>query len=82
MIFVSGIHGVGKTYFCNMIKEKLGIRNFSASQLIAEKRKRNFSVDKCVSDIDDNQLFLLDAINELRQAGEEFILDGHFCLFN
>ena len=82
MIFVSGIHGVGKTYFCNMIKEKLGIRNFSASQLIAEKRKRNFSVDKCVSDIDDNQLFLLDAINELRQAGEEFILDGHFCLLN
>lgn len=80
MIFVSGIHGVGKTYFCNMIKEKLGIRNFSASQLIAEKRKRNFSVDKCVSDIDDNQLLLLNAINELRQADEEFILDGHFCL--
>lgn len=27
MIFVSGIHGVGKTYFCNMMKEKLGIKN-------------------------------------------------------
>lgn len=84
MIFVSGIHGVGKTYFCNMIKEKLGIKNYSASQLIAEKRKRSFSVDidKYVSDIDDNQLLLLDAINELRQADEEFILDGHFCLLN
>ncbi len=35
MIFVSGIHGVGKTYFCNMIKDKLGIKNYSASQLIA-----------------------------------------------
>lgn len=31
MIFVGGIHGVGKTYFCNMIKEILGIKNYSAS---------------------------------------------------
>lgn len=82
MIFVSGVHGVGKTYFCNIIKEKLGIKNYSASQLITERRKRDFSADKCVSDIDDNQLLLLDAINELRQAGDEFILDGHFCLLN
>ncbi len=82
MIFVSGIHGVGKTYFCNIIKEKLGIKNYSASQLIAERRKKVFSADKYVSDIDDNQLLLLDAVNELRQAGGEFILDGHFCLLN
>ncbi len=82
MIFVSGIHGVGKTYFCNIIKEKFGIKSFSASQLIAERGKRDFSADKCVSDIDDNQLLLLNAINELRQAGEEFMLDGHFCLLN
>ncbi|MCM1493660.1 MAG: ATP-binding protein [Muribaculaceae bacterium] len=82
MIFVSGIHGVGKTYFCNMIKEKLGIKNYSASQLIAGRRGKSFSADKFVSEIDDNQVLLLDAINELRQADEEFILDGHFCLLN
>ena len=82
MIFVSGIHGAGKTYFCNIIKEKLGIKNYSASQLIAERRKKDFSADKHVSDINDNQILLLDAINELRMAGEEFILDGHFCLLN
>lgn len=82
MIFVSGIHGVGKTYFCNMIKDKLGINNYSASQLIAGRREKGFSADKFVSDIDDNQVLLLDAINELRQTGEEFILDGHFCLLN
>lgn len=82
MIFVSGIHGVGKTYFCNFVEEKLGIKNYSASQLIAERRKKGFSADKFVSDIDDNQFLLLDAINELRQTGIEFILDGHFCLLN
>lgn len=82
IIFVSGIHGVGKTYFCNMIKEELGIKNYSASQLIARRREEDFPADKFVSDITDNQMLLLDAINELRQAGEEFILDGHFCLLN
>lgn len=82
IIFISGIHGVGKTFFCNMIEKKLGIKNYSASQLIAGRREKGFSADKFVSDIDDNQVLLLDAINELRQTGEEFILDGHFCLLN
>ena len=27
-------------------------------------------------------MLLLDAINELRHDGKEFILDGHFCLLN
>lgn len=61
-----------------MIKEKLGIKNYLASQLIAERRKKGFSADKFVSDIVDNQLILLDLINDLRQVGDEFILDGHF----
>lgn len=82
MIFVSGIHGVGKTYFCNMIEDKLGIKNYSVSQLIAGRREKSFSADKYVSDIDNNQVLLLDAISELQQAEEEFILDGHFCLLN
>lgn len=82
IIFVSGIHGVGKTYFCNMTEKKLGIKNYSASQLIAGRREKGFSTDKFVSDIDDNQVLLLDAINELRQVGQNFILDGHFCLLN
>jgi len=48
MIFVSGIHGVGKTYFCNMIKEKLGIKNYSVSQLIAESREGNVNVSNVI----------------------------------
>ncbi len=82
MIFVSGIHGVGKTFFCNMVKKELGIKSFSASQLITEKRKKGFSNDKMVSDIDANQSLLLEALEELRDSEEEFILDGHFCLLN
>lgn len=80
MIFVSGVHGVGKTFFCNRVKEQCGINTYSASKLIAEKRNIGFSADKIVSDIDENQSLLLEAIDELRETGNEFILDGHFCL--
>ena len=38
-------------------------------------KKRRF-----VSDIDDNQVLLLDAINELRQIDEEFILDENLLV--
>ena len=82
MIFVSGIHGVGKTYFCNQVKELLGINTYSSSKLIEEKRNKSFSANKTVSDIDENQLLLLRAIEELREKGDEFILDGHFCLLD
>lgn len=82
MIFVSGVHGVGKTCFCNMVKEKLGIKSYTASQLIEAKKNKSFSTDKRVSDVDINQILLLEAIDELRQSEKEFILDGHFCLLN
>ena len=82
MIFVSGIHGVGKTFFANQVKEQLGIATYSASQLITEKRNKGFAANKIVEEIDENQVYLLDAIDELREKGEEFILDGHFCLLN
>lgn len=82
VIFVSGIHGVGKTYFCNMMKKRLNVESYSASQLIAARRNERFSENKLVSDIDDNQDLLVAAIDELRKAGKEFILDGHFCLLN
>lgn len=82
MIFVSGIHGVGKTYFCNIMKERLNVESYSASQLIAVRRNEGFSENKFVSSIDDNQDLLVAAIEELRKAEKEFILDGHFCLLN
>lgn len=82
MILVSGIHGVGKSFFCDRVKEQLNINYYSASQLITAKRNRGFSEDKHVPDIDDNQPLLIDSIEELRQNEGEFILDGHFCLLD
>ena len=82
MIFISGVHGVGKSYFCDIVKRNISINTYSASTLITEKKKSGFSSDKLIPDIDDNQQYLLDAVQELRQSEGNFILDGHFCLLN
>lgn len=82
MIFISGVHAVGKGYFCNMVKDKLGIQSYSASTLISEKKHAGFNPDKLIPDIDDNQRYLLAAVDELRKSEKNFILDGHFCLLN
>jgi len=65
-----------------MLKEKLNIQSYSASQLIAERKEETFSKNKLVSDIDDNQNALTTAVAELRRKNVEFIIDGHFCLLN
>ena len=82
MIFISGVHGVGKSYFCNLVKEATGIACFSASSLISERKEHDFPADKRVTDIDENQTHLLAAVDELRTDHGEFLLDGHFCLLN
>ena len=82
MIFVSGVHGVGKSFFCSLAKKATGIECFSASTLIKEKKKQGFPADKWVADIDENQLDLLAAVDDLRVSLGEFLLDGHFCLLN
>ncbi len=82
MIFISGIHAVGKGYFCDLVNKELGIKAYSASDLIAKARNSGFSSDKLVANIEENQQYLLSAVQELRKTGMNFILDGHFCLIN
>jgi len=82
MIFISGVHGVGKSYFCNKVKEKLDVDTFSASKLISERKHSGFSRDKLIPDIDDNQQYLLMVVQDLNATGTNYLLDGHFCLLN
>lgn len=82
MIFISGIHGVGKSYFCKKLKEITGVESYTSSSLIAERKKVSFSVDKKIIDINDNQNYLLLAVEELKTKNSFFVLDGHFCLLD
>lgn len=80
MIFIGGIHGVGKTFFCERAQDQLGIKSYEASKLIMERKQAGFPASKLIPDIDENQRYLLDAIGELKAREKEFLLNGHFCL--
>lgn len=82
LIFVGGIHGVGKTHFCKNIGNKLDIPSYSASQIITNKKKVDYSKDKRVDKIEENQDILIEALNQLENKNKGFLLEGHFCLLN
>lgn len=82
MIFVSGVHGVGKSHFCDVVKTTLGFATFLASDLISERKNAGYPADKRIHDIDDNQSYLISAVNELNAKDPFYLLDGHFCLLN
>lgn len=81
MIFVGGIHAVGKTSILKPVCLHLQLRHASASQLIKEQRGfTSWTTSRQVDGIDENQLALVSAINQLRKNGEKIVLDGHFAL--
>lgn len=81
IIFVAGVHAVGKTYLGAPAAKKMGLRYATASQLIREERGlQSWGGDKRVVGIDENQAALISAINRLRSSGEKLMLDGHFVL--
>ena len=80
VIFVAGIHAVGKSTACQAISDKLGIPHFSASQII--KGERSSAVDeksKLVADVDENQRLLIQGVSRILESGS-FLLDGHFTM--
>lgn len=81
MIFVCGIHGVGKTQYCEMLSKKYKKNTYSASNLILEAGKQNFT-QKRVKDIDFNQSLLIQKVREMKSMGMDFILDGHLSLLD
>jgi adenylate kinase len=81
ILFVGGIHGVGKTYFCSKISAKNDLPHYSASKLISLQKEIYFSGNKNVEHIEGNQNFLIDAL-QTRTSNSNIILDGHFCLLN
>lgn len=82
MIFIGGVHGVGKSFFCDQIKTEMGLEAYSASKLISELKNEEFTVNKKINDIHGNQGYLLEAMKRLSTLEGDFLLDGHFCLLN
>lgn len=82
IIFVGGIHGVGKTTICKKLSDELLIDHFSASDLISLLDSQKVKKDKRVENIQDNQSVLLEAVEHFLDKNKVCLLDGHFCLVN
>lgn len=82
VVFIGGIHGVGKTHLCNKICEEMDTPHFSASQLIRKQKEEDMKLTKNVVDIKGKQDALILAIDNYVAEIPTFLLDGHFCILN
>ena len=81
MIFVTGIHGVGKTTYCEMLSKAFGIPYYSAGKILTYVGVQHES-DKYVKDIAKNQKVLVNVLRAVKNEVNDFILDGHMSLIN
>lgn len=81
LIFVGGIHGVGKTTLCLKAFAPFGYYCKSASFLISAYGRR-INKNKQVNDIYDNQTALIEQLALEKKKHCRFLLDGHFTLID
>lgn len=80
VIFVAGIHAVGKSSSCKLLSGETGIPHFTASQIIREQQQSAISEkSKLVADVVENQRLLIQGVSRLLMEGN-FLLDGHFTM--
>jgi adenylate kinase len=77
-VFIGGVHGVGKTYFCKNLVCRFDVAHITASELIGRYVKHQ--VDKTVLDLEKNQLILAEELARYQTSCRTVLLDGHFCL--
>ena len=82
VIFVAGVHGVGKSTCCSAARDALSVSYFSASEIIRAEMVSAIDVrSKIVRDIAGNQDLLVRGIEaQLDLAASSFLLDGHFTV--
>lgn len=81
MIFVGGIHGVGKSTICRDVFALMGYKCVTASSLIAEDGRKT-DHNKCVDRVSDNQSVLLQSLSNAKLKYVRLLIDGHFTLIN
>ena len=82
IIFVGGVHGVGKSTCCQEASERSGLEWLTASAVIKTERASAIAErSKDVLDAAGNQELLIHGLRKRVCAGHErIILDGHFTL--
>lgn len=81
IIFVGGIHAVGKGTFCEKLSNKLNFIHLSASQVLKWEEISDLD-NKKVQDFSTTQERLLTNLNKIIKPNKKYLLDGHFTLLN
>ncbi len=81
IIFVGGIHAVGKGTVCEKIAQKFNFEHLSASQVL-KWNEISDSKNKKVQDFSGTQDRLLTNLNKIIEPNKKYLLDGHFTLLN
>lgn len=82
VIFIGGIHGVGKSTICQHICRELNIEHLSSSDLLKWKDINEDEKNKKVEDIPFTQNRLITGLKKTLQEDKNYLLDGHYCLLN
>lgn len=81
IIFVGGIHGVGKGTFCNDISRKFNLEHLTASEVLKWNEISDLK-NKKVKDISSTQERLINNLAKIVRPNQNYLLDGHFTLLN
>lgn len=81
IIFIGGIHGVGKGTICREIALKTELIHLTASQILKWEEISDID-NKLVKDITSSQDRLIKGLKNLIKKDAVYLLDGHFCLLN
>ena len=77
VIFIGGIHGVGKSTFAKAVKEECpSVEELSCSTIL----KWENPAHKEVVNVGENQNKLMANLPHFIEADKSYLLDGHFCL--
>ncbi len=81
IIFIGGIHGVGKGTICKKISFSKKITHLSASKVL-KWNEISIEENKLVNSLDTTQSRLIKGLDALIQNADTYLLDGHYCLLN
>jgi len=83
IIFIGGIHGVGKGSISKKICDRLKIEHFSASEVLKWDEINSTRSNKSVDDLNFTQDRLIKGLPHfIKDKNQIYLLDGHYCLMD
>ena len=81
IIFIGGIHGVGKGTICKEIASRTDLVHITASEILKWNEISDID-NKLVANISTTQERFVIGLKNLVKKNKKYLLDGHFCLLN